>query len=188
MGITGASGIPYATKVLEILRTQNDYEVHLVMSKAAKRVVAEEADLALEVIQKLADFNHPTDDLGASIASGSFLTEGMIVVPCTMKSLAEIAYSTTSNLLTRAADVTLKEGRKLVVVPRESPLRESHLEAMIRVKREGGIIFPPSPAFYTRPQTLDDIVTHTAGRILDHFGIESDIPRWGEERKQAYVH
>lgn len=185
VGITGASGIPYAIKVLEYLRASGQYEIHLVVSKAAKRVIAEESDLTLEVIRKLADVNHATDDLGASIASGSFRTDGMIVVPCTMKTLAEIAYSTTSNLLTRCADVTLKEGRKLVVVPRETPLRESHLEAMMRIKREGAVILPPSPAFYTRPQSLDDIVSHTAGRILDHFGVDCDIKRWGEEDRDA---
>jgi flavin prenyltransferase len=187
VGITGASGIPYATRVLEMLRAYPVFEVHLVMSKAAKRVVAEESDLSLDQIRDLADVNHATDDLGASIASGSFRTEGMIVVPCSMKSVSEIAYSNTTNLLTRAADVTLKEGRKLLVVPRESPLRESHLEAMIRIKREGGVILPPSPAFYTRPSGIEDIVDHTAGRILDHFGVETNIPRWGHESVQADV-
>lgn len=182
VGITGASGIPYAIKVLDFLRDHDEYETHLVVSKAAKRVIAEESNMTLDVIRKLADVNHPTDDVGASIASGSFRTDGMIIVPCTMKTLAEIAYSTTTNLITRAADVTLKEGRKLVVVPRETPLRESHLEAMIRIRREGGVILPPTPAFYMQPQSLNEIIEHTAGRILDHFDIATDIARWGEEK------
>lgn len=188
VGITGASGIPYAIKVLGFLRAHGGYEVHLVVSKSAKRVIAEESDFTLDVIRKLADVYHPTDDIGASIASGSFRTDGMIIVPCTMKSLAEIAYSTTTNLITRAADVVLKEGRKLVVVPRETPLRESHLEAMLRIRREGGVILPPVPAFYMRPQSLDEIVEHTAGRILDHFDIDTDIARWGEEKDFTDVH
>ena len=182
VGITGASGIPYAVKVLELLREKPDIETHLVVSKAGKRVIAEESDVPLEIIKKLADVTYPTDDVGAAIASGSFRTEGMIIVPCTMKSLSEIDYSNTSNLVTRAADVTLKEGRKLVIVPRETPLRESHLTAMLQAKRDGAVILPPSPAFYTRPFSLDDIVLHTAGRILDHFNIDSNIQRWGEEQ------
>lgn len=163
---------------------QPDVETHLVISKAAKRVIAEETEMTLEHIKKLADAYHATDDVGASIASGSFKTDGMIVVPCTMKSLSEIAYSNTSNLVTRAADVTLKEGRTLVIVPRESPLRESHLQAMLVAKRDGAVILPPSPAFYTQPNTLDDVVFHTAGRILDHFNIDSAITRWGENSEE----
>jgi flavin prenyltransferase len=180
VGVSGATGIVYATRLLEALR-QAGTETHLVITPAAGMTRACETDMSAEDLRALADVSYPIGDLTAPISSGSFRTMGMIVAPCSMRSLAEIAYGMTSNLLTRAADVTLKERRRLVLMARETPLSMTHLRAMIAVTESGGIVAPPVPAFYTLPESLDDIVNHTVARLLDLFDIDTGAPRWGDE-------
>lgn len=178
VGISGASGMIYGIRLLEMLRKAS-IETHLIVSKSAQLTRAYETDLSLSDLKALADVYHPWNDIGASIASGSFQTLGMIVVPCSMKTLAEIAHGISGNLIGRAADVTLKERRKLVLMPRESPLHLGHLQNMVSVTQQGGIICPATPAFYTKPQTIDDIINFSVGRILDLFGIDVGIvDRW----------
>jgi 4-hydroxy-3-polyprenylbenzoate decarboxylase len=179
VGISGASGIAYGVKLLELLRAA-EIETHLVVTKPAGMTRSYETDLTAEELRGLADVNHSVTDIGATIASGSFRTMGMIVSPCSVRTMGEIAYGTTTNLLTRAADVTLKERRRLVLMLRETPLTMTHLRAMQAVTESGGIIAPPVPAFYTRPQTIDDIVTYSVARVLDLFDIDVDIPRWDQ--------
>jgi 4-hydroxy-3-polyprenylbenzoate decarboxylase len=180
VGISGATGFAYSIKLLELLR-QADIETHLVVSKPAEMTRSYETNLTMPELRKLADVSYSIKDVGAAISSGSFKTLGMAVVPCSVRSLSEIAYGTTSNLLTRAADVCLKERRRLVLMVRETPLHTGHLRSMLAATENGAIIYPPVPAFYTNPQTLDDIVTYTVGRMLDLFDIEiSGLPRWGE--------
>lgn len=180
VGISGASGFQYGVKALELLQG-NDLEVHLVVSAGAEKTCALETDCRMEEVVALADVVHECQNLGASIASGSFKTLGMLVAPCSMRSLAAIAHSLTDNLLTRAADVVLKERRRLVLMARETPLNLGHLRNMQQVTEMGGIIFPPVPALYQRPKTPDDIITHSVGRALDLLGIEvKTLPRWGE--------
>jgi 4-hydroxy-3-polyprenylbenzoate decarboxylase len=181
VGVTGASGIVYAIKLLQILKPMPNIETHLVMSKAAEQARHYETELSARELQGLADVHYAVQDITAPIASGSFRTLGMIVVPCSMRTLAEIATGLSSSLLTRAADVTLKERRRLVLLTRESPLHQVHIENMLKVTQMGGIIAPPMPIFYNHPQSLDDLVTTSVGRALDLFGI--DIPqlkRWKE--------
>lgn len=178
IGISGASGAIYGIRLLELLRN-SDIETHLVISRAAARTIADETNYSLEDVRKLAHVYHPASDIGASIASGSFQTMGMIIAPCSIKSASEIAYGTTSTLLTRAADVALKERRRLVLLVRESPLHTGHLRMLTRVSECGAIVAPPVPAFYSRPGQVADIVEHTVGRALDLFGIEnSSASRW----------
>ncbi|MFP1725450.1 UbiX family flavin prenyltransferase [Lonsdalea quercina] len=180
VGISGASGFQYGVKALELLQGQ-DLEVHLVVSAGAEKTCALETDFRMEEVVALADVVHECKNLGASIASGSFKTLGMLVAPCSMRSLAAIAHSLTDNLLTRAADVVLKERRRLVLMARETPLNLGHLRNMQQVTEMGGIIFPPVPALYQRPKTPDGIITHSVGRALDLLGIEvKTLPRWGE--------
>lgn len=180
IGISGASGIVYGVRALEALRLV-DVETHLVMTRAAQVTLAHELSLKVADIQALADVVHRSEDIAASISSGSFQTLGMIVAPCSIRSLSEIASGVTSNLLTRAADVVLKERRRLVLMVRETPLHLGHLRSMVQVTEMGAIIVPPVPAFYAQPQTVDDIVKHSVGRVLDLFGIDSDlVRRWGE--------
>ncbi|OSN10273.1 aromatic acid decarboxylase [Lonsdalea iberica] len=180
VGISGASGFQYGVKALELLQGY-DLEVHLVVSAGAEKTCALETDCRMEEVAALADVVHECQNLGASIASGSFKTLGMLVAPCSMRSLAAIAHSLTDNLLTRAADVVLKERRRLVLMARETPLNLGHLRNMQQVTEMGGIIFPPVPALYQRPKTPDDIITHSVGRALDLLGIEvKTLPRWGE--------
>lgn len=176
IGISGASGIPYAIRLLEVLNDL-DVETHLVISRAGQMTIAQEASQSLAEIRNRATRCYGINDVGAAIASGSFQTMGMIVVPCSMKSLAEIAHGLSSTLLTRAADVCLKERRQLVLCVRETPLHASHLKNMLTVAELGGVIFPPVPAFYTRPASLDDVVEHTIARILDQFGLEAGLAR-----------
>ncbi|MEE8435294.1 MAG: UbiX family flavin prenyltransferase [bacterium] len=179
VGITGASGVIYGIRLLEVLRGMPDIETHLVMTKAARLTAEYEVDISAKEIEALADVVHNNTNMGASISSGTFKTMGMAVIPCSIKSLSGIANAFHENLLIRAADVVLKERRKLVVVPREAPLTRMHLELMIRLIDSGGIIVPPMPAFYNRPKTVDDIVNHTVGKVLDLFGIEHDqFERW----------
>jgi len=181
VGITGASGIVLAIRLLETLR-RLDIESHLVMSRAAKMTLRYETDLKAADIHALADVVHAIGDVGAPISSGSFRTLGMIVVPCSMKTLAEVATGVTGTLLSRAADVTLKERRRLVLIPRETPLHAMHLRNMLTVTEMGGVIAPPVPAFYNRPESLDDVVDHLVARALDLFGLDAQLmQRWGED-------
>jgi flavin prenyltransferase len=180
VGITGATGIAYGIRVLELARKAG-VETHLVVTAAGQQTRAYETDLAARDLDALADVTYRPADIGAAIASGSFRTTGMIIAPCSVGTLSAVAYGSSDNLLTRAADVTLKQRRRLVLVVRETPLTLGHLRAMTAVTESGGIVMPPVPAFYLRPHSVDDIVEHTAGRVLDLFGIDvPDLPRWGE--------
>ncbi len=180
IGISGSSGIIYGIRLLEVLRSMQ-IETHLVVSKAGQLTRAYETHLSATELKSLAAVYHRCTDIAASIASGSFKTMGMIIAPCSMKSLGEIAHGITSNLLTRAADVVLKERRRLVLMPRESPLHLGHLQNMVSVTQMGGIICPPVPAFYNKPETIMDMVDDTVGRVLDLFDLESGlVRRWGE--------
>ena len=182
IGISGASGIIYGLRILEILKKLEDDkrpELHLIMSRSAEVTLAYETKMKTSEVHQLADIVHANKDISAAIASGSFKTDGMIIAPCSMKTLAEIASGVTSNLLSRAADVTLKERRRLVCLTRETPLHSGHLKNMLALSEMGGIVAPPVPAFYSKPKTIDDIVEHTAGRILDLFDIEVGlVKRW----------
>jgi 4-hydroxy-3-polyprenylbenzoate decarboxylase len=180
VGISGASGIVYGVRVLETLRG-GEIETHLVMSRSAEITLAYEMGMKVAEVHALADVVHPIQDIGAAIASGSFKTEGMIVAPCSIKSMSEIAAGTTGTLLTRAADVVLKERRRLVLLVRETPLHMGHLRTMANVSEMGAVVMPPVPAFYHKPKTIDDIVNQTIGRALDLFGLDLGIvKRWGE--------
>jgi len=179
VGLSGSSAVIYGIRLLEKLAEREDIEVHLVISQAARMNIGIETDYSVERVEALADVVHSNKNIGASIASGSFKTAGMIVVPCSIKTLSAIAHSHADNLIVRAADVVLKERRKLVIVPRESPLHTGHCELMLKASQIGAIICPPAPAFYTRPKTIDDIVNHSVARILDLFDIEdNNIERW----------
>ncbi|GFK96129.1 Flavin prenyltransferase UbiX [Fundidesulfovibrio magnetotacticus] len=179
VGISGASGVVYGVRLLEVLRAIPDLETHLVMSQGARLTLRLETERELDDVLSLAHVVHDPSNLAASISSGSFRTLGMAVVPCSMKSLAQIALSLNDNLLTRAADVALKERRKLVIVPRETPLHLGHLRHMTAVAEMGGVILPPAPSFYHGPQTIMDIVDQTVGKVLDQFGLEHDLfRRW----------
>jgi 4-hydroxy-3-polyprenylbenzoate decarboxylase len=178
VGISGATGIVYGIRVLEVLRELN-VETHLVVTKAAERTLAYETDLTSRQLRSLADHVYPDADIGAAIASGSFRTMGMVVAPCSVNSLSALAHGTTDGLLTRAADVCLKERRCLVLLFREAPLHAGHIRSMAAVTENGAIVFPPVPAFYDRPTSLHDIVDHTVGRVLDLFGLEAGlVQRW----------
>lgn len=180
VGLSGASGVVYGVRLLESLR-KLPVETHLVISKSAEVTLAYETDLKVSDVQALADVWYPAGDMGAALASGSFRTLGMVVAPCSMRSLAEIAGGVTTSLLTRAADVVLKERRRLVLLVRETPLHSGHLRNMLCVSEMGAIIAPPVPAFYARPASLDEMIDQTVGRVLDLFGLESDaVRRWGE--------
>ena len=182
IGISGASGIIYGLTLLQILKNLGDTkrpELHLVMSRSAEITLAYETKMKIKEVHQLADVVHANKDISASIASGSFKTVGMIIAPCSMKTLGEIASGVTNNLISRAADVTLKERRRLVCLTRETPLHIGHIKNMLALSEMGGIVAPPVPAFYAQPETIDDIVEHTAGRILDLFDIEVGlVKRW----------
>lgn len=178
VGISGASGVVYGIKMLEVLK-QIGIPVHLVMSKSAEITLAYETKIKLAKVHSLANVVHRESDIAASISSGSFETLGMIVAPCSIKSMSEIASGISGNLLSRSADVTLKERRKLVLMLRETPLHIGHLKTMVALSEMGAIIAPPVPAFYNLPETIDDIVNHSVGRVLDLFGIKvTGIRRW----------
>lgn len=185
IAITGASGAIYGLRLLEALqeeRAANKLEIHLIISKAARITINLELDINIAQIEELADYTHNPQDIAACISSGSYITKGMIIVPCSMKSLAEIAHGLGSNLISRSADVVLKEKRKLVLMPRETPLSSIHLNNMKILSDMGAYICPPVTAFYNKPQTIDDIVSHTIGRVLDIFEIETNLARrWKEE-------
>ncbi len=174
IGVSGTSGVIYGVRLLELLRSQ-PVETHLVMTRSAQITLAHETDYKVSQVQALADRSHSPDDIAAAIASGSFRTNGMIVAPCSMRSLAEIAYGNTTHLLTRAADVVLKERRRLVLLPRETPLHLGHLRAMTAVTEAGAIIAPPVPAFYAKPASIAEMVDYTLVRALDLFDFSSDL-------------
>lgn len=179
IGMAGASGLIYGIRMLEVLRKTEGVETHLVLSKAARMNIGLETDWAPADVEALADVHHPNADIGATIASGSFRTAGMIVAPCSMKTLSGIVNSYAENLLVRAADVVLKEGRRLVLMPRETPLHLGHCRLMAAACEMGAIIAPPMPAMYIRPTGIDDIVNHSVGRVLDLFDIDAGIlKRW----------
>jgi 4-hydroxy-3-polyprenylbenzoate decarboxylase len=181
VGISGASGIIYGVRALQLL-AQCEVETHLVLSKSAELTLHHELDMSLAELKSLASEVHAIKNVGASIASGSFLTSGMLVAPCTVRTMSEIATGVTSTLLTRAADVVLKERRRLVLMVRETPLHTGHLRTMTQLSEMGAVIAPPVPAFYTRPESLDDIVTQGVGRVLDLFDLPvSDVVRWQGE-------
>ena len=180
VGLSGASGIIYGIRLLEVLR-KSGLEVHLVMSRTAEVTLAHETDLKVADVKALADVVHSNADLGAAISSGSFRTKGMIVAPCSIRTASEIACGVTSTLMSRAADVALKERRRVVLMVRETPLHTGHLRTLTQLSEIGAIIAPPLPAFYTRPETVDDIVDHSVGRVLDLFDIEAGlVKRWRE--------
>jgi polyprenyl P-hydroxybenzoate/phenylacrylic acid decarboxylase-like protein len=180
VAITGASGAIYGVRLLEQLRAMPFWETHLVISNAGVLTASEELGLKRNDIEALADVVHNVKDIGAAVSSGSFRTAGMVIAPCSMKTLAEIANGFADNLISRAADVVLKERRRLVLLARETPLNLAHLRNMTAVTEMGGIVFPPVPAFYTRPSSLDDVVNHTVGRVLDLFDIDHRdlVQRW----------
>jgi 4-hydroxy-3-polyprenylbenzoate decarboxylase len=182
VGISGASGIIYGIRLLELLKNIGDElrpETHLIMSRSAEITLAYETTLKVSDVQNLADATYANKDIGAALASGSFKTMGMIIAPCSVKTLAEIATGVTSTLLPRAADVILKERRRLVCMVRETPLHSGHLRNMLALSDMGAIIAPPVPAFYTKPASLDDMINHTVGRVLDLFEIETNaVKRW----------
>lgn len=180
VGISGATGAIYGIRLLEVLQGLTQVEMHLVISETAREIIPEETDWSVAQVEALATRVYDNQDLGAALSSGSFQTEGMIIAPCSIKTLGAIANSLSSNLLVRAADVTLKERRRLVLVVRETPLHLGHLRRMAEVTEAGAIILPPMPAFYHHPKTLDDIVNHTVGRVLDQFHLEHRLfERWG---------
>ncbi|RDD61772.1 UbiX family flavin prenyltransferase [Ferruginivarius sediminum] len=181
VGISGASGAVYGVRLLEMLRGL-PVESHLVMSRSAEVTLAHETDLKVADVQALADVVHAAGDIGAALSSGSFRTRGMVIAPCSVRSLAEIANGTTSSLLTRAADVVLKERRRLVLMVRETPLHTGHLRNMLAVSEMGAIVAPPVPAFYAQPQGIEEMVDQSLGRILDLFDLEAPaVRRWGED-------
>lgn len=178
VGISGASGVIYGVRLLRLLR-ELDVESHLVVSRSAQVTLAQESQMRLADLQALADVNYPNTDIGAAISSGSFRVDGMIVAPCSIKTLSEVATGCTSSLLSRAADVMLKERRRLVLMVRETPLHAGHIRSLAAVTDAGAIVYPPVPAFYALPETLEQMVDHTLGRVLDLFDIESrTVRRW----------
>lgn len=176
VGMTGATGAIFGVRLLQALR-ETDVETHLVVSKWAQRTIEHETGMAADAIRELATVTYGPADMGAAISSGSFITEGMVIIPCSMRSLASIATGSGDHLVHRSADVILKERRKLVLVPRETPLSDLHLENMLKLSRMGVRILPPVPAFYNHPKTIDDIVDHIVARVLDQFGIEASFAR-----------
>ncbi|RPH84350.1 MAG: UbiX family flavin prenyltransferase [Desulfobacteraceae bacterium] len=189
IGISGASGAIYGIRLLEILKKIN-IATHLILSRAAERTIELETDYAVDQVKKLATVCYDLDDIAAPVSSGSFKgTRGMVILPCSIKTLSALANSFNVNILIRAADVTLKERRKLVVAVRETPLHRGHLELMLRLTDMGAILFPPVPAFYQRPRGLEDIIRHSIGKILDLFDIEvPDFKRWAGVTASPEVH
>lgn len=189
IGISGASGVIYGIRLLEFLARHPDIETHLILSKAACLTIALETDYTIKDLEKLATMQHSETDIGASIASGSFVTAGMIIAPCSMKTLSGIVNSYADNLMVRAADVVLKERRKLVVMPRETPLHAGHCRLLYEATQMGAIVAPPLPAFYNKPQSIDDIINHTIGRLLDLFDIDTNlVNRWNGAKKPRHLH
>ena len=186
VGITGATGSIYGIRLLEILRHQPDVQTHLVVSAPGKRTIVEETAYAVKDVEALATVAHDNKDIGASIASGSFRTAGMVVAPCSIKTAGSIAACYTDSLVGRAADVTLKEGRPLILLVRETPLHVGHIRCMLALAEMGAVVLPPMPAFYNRPKGLDDIVNHTVARVLDRLGLpQTLVAEWQGTRHPA---
>ena len=184
VGISGASGAIYGVRLLEVLRNERSVETHLLISRAAERTIAWETSYTVERVRTLADSWYPVQDIAAELSSGSFRTEGMVIAPCSVKTLASVATGVCDNLLARAADVTLKERRRLVLLVREAPLTLTHIRNLETVTQMGAIVAPPVPAFYNHPQSVDDIVNHTVGRVLDLFGLDVGIVKRWEGMRQ----
>ena len=185
VGITGASGVIYGIRLLELLR-DTDIETHLIISPSARITMATETDRKIAEVEALAHVLHSHQDIGAACSSGSFETLGMVIAPCSIKTMSEIATGVTSNLISRAADVALKERRRLVLMLRETPLHRGHIRSMASVTEAGAIVYPPVPAFYARPQSLEAMVDHTVGRVLDLFGVDLGIvKRWQGVQKRS---
>jgi len=178
VGITGATGALYAVRMLQALRNVEDVETHLVVSASGVLNIKHELDVSRQDVYALADHVHSVRDVGATLASGAFQTAGMVIVPCSMRTLAAVAHGLSDNLITRAADVTLKERRRLVMMVRETPFNLAHLRNMTAVTEMGGIVFPPLPAFYHRPKSIDEMVDHTVARVLEMFDIVVPGPHW----------
>ncbi|HEU4351281.1 MAG TPA: UbiX family flavin prenyltransferase [Burkholderiales bacterium] len=179
VGITGATGAIYGVEILKMLREHPAWESHLILSDAGALNAWHELKMKRKELEKLADVAYHPKDIAATVSSGSYLTEGMVIAPCSMKTLAEVAHAHADELVSRAADVVLKERRRLVLLPRETPLNLAHLRNMVAVTEMGGIVFPPVPAFYAAPQSIDDLVAHTCARVLDLFGVHSArLARW----------
>ena len=182
VAITGASGVIYGIRALEILRKIKDIESHVILSPSAARTIAEETDYAIDAVKKLADVIYNHKDIGAAISSGSFKTEGMLVAPCSVKTLSGIANCYNEELIVRAADVCLKERRRVVLMFRETPLHAGHIRLMEQATQNGAIVMPPVPGFYSRPKSIDDMVTHSTGRALDLLGIDAGVvKRWKDD-------
>ncbi|MEI8399257.1 MAG: UbiX family flavin prenyltransferase [Alcaligenaceae bacterium] len=178
IAITGASGTAYGVRLLQVLQ-DTDIETHLVLTDSAKLTMAAETEFQPAQVQALADVVHASKNVGATIASGSFVTLGMVIAPCSINTLSEIAWGITGNLISRAADVTLKERRRLILLVRETPLHAGHLKSMLQVTQNGAIVMPPVPALYIKPKSVDDVIDHTVGRVLDLLGLETDlVQRW----------
>jgi 4-hydroxy-3-polyprenylbenzoate decarboxylase len=175
VGITGASGSIYGVRLLEVLRTTTDIELHLVISVAGKRTLVEETDYSVADVEALAHHRYDVKDVGATLASGSFRTAGMVIAPCSIKTAAAVAACYSDTLLTRAADVTLKEGRPLIMLVRETPLHVGHLRVLTSLAEMGDVVLPPMPAFYNRPKELDDIINHTVARVLDRLQLSQTL-------------
>ncbi|WP_419868369.1 UbiX family flavin prenyltransferase [Chryseobacterium sp. CT-SW4] len=184
IGISGATGLQYGVRALEILR-QEGYETHLIVSKPAEMVRTYETEFTHEHLSSLAHEVHSIQDIGSVLASGSFKTAGMLIAPCSVKTMSEIATGVTSTLMSRAADVVLKERRRLVLMLRETPLHLGHLRSMTQITEMGGVIMPPVPALYLKPESIDEMVTHTVARALDLFGLDVDVKRWNDEYKSS---
>jgi len=179
VAITGATGSIYGVRLLQQLRAVGGVETHLVMTQPGKRTLVEESDLSVREVEALADVVYDNRDVGAAIASGSFRTAGMVVAPCSIKTMGALAHCLSDNLVTRAGDVTLKEGRPLILMVRETPLHAGHLRAMLALSETGAVILPPMPAFYHRPRTIEELVDHTIARVLDRLGVEHQlVPEW----------
>ena len=179
VGISGSTGAIYGIRLLQILRGVPDVETHLVITSPGKRTIVQETEMTVREVEALADVAYDNKDIGASLASGSFRTAGMVIAPCSIKTAAGLAYGFADTLLIRAGDVALKERRPLLLLVRETPLHLGHLRMLTHLAENGAVILPPMPAFYTRPKTLDDVVNHTLARVLDHLGIEQRlVPEW----------
>ena len=175
VGVSGASGVVYGIRLLELLRAASGVETHLVLSDPAKRTIVEETDWVVKDVEALATHRYDNKDIGASIASGSFKTDGMVIAPCSVKEAASVAHCLADNLMTRAADVTLKEGRPLILLVRETPLHVGHLRMLTQLAEMGAVILPPMPAFYHRPKQIEDLVDHTLARVLDRLNIPQTL-------------
>jgi 4-hydroxy-3-polyprenylbenzoate decarboxylase len=188
VAVTGASGVIYGVRALEIVRSLPGIETHLVLSPSAARTIAEETDYSIEQVRALGDHVYSHKDIGAAISSGSYRTEGMLIAPCSVKTLSGVANCFDDELVVRAADVCLKERRRVVLLFRETPLHAGHIELMAQATRNGAIVMPPVPGFYHRPQSVDDLVTQTVGRALDLFGIDARIvKRWKDPEAAASI-